>query len=214
MHVQVNYTYILQYHSYVPGTSSTHITLWSVCTSQKMRTIIVHLFMRAHMLNLIPSVIYMLNVYPKTLRCIYLIITYKTTHYDIVTIAASQWLFFVCLQFVHPLPREEGYELMFSQFSGHRCHFTSLINYKQYQENAPICLTLTHYVDLQDSKGAMTQHLIKVVFVHNYWGYQCFTYKHFNIFMTVILLTFPGIVLMAGEVDTSSLVRLVPSTKL
>ena len=42
---------------------------------------------------------------------------------------------------------------MFGQFSGHRCHFTSLINYQQYQENAPGCLSLTHYIDLQHSKG-------------------------------------------------------------
>lgn len=43
---------------------------------------------------------------------------------------------------------------MFGQFSGHRCHFTGLINYQQYQENAPVSLTLTHYTDLQKSKGS------------------------------------------------------------
>lgn len=60
------------------------------------------------------------------------------------------------VQFVYPLPRDEGYEYMFSQFSGHRCHFTSLINYQQYQEHAPVCLTLTHYTDLQESKGSVS----------------------------------------------------------
>ena len=58
-------------------------------------------------------------------------------------------------QFLYPLPRAEGYEFMFSQFSGHRCHFTSLINYQQHQENAPILLTLTHYIDLQNSRGEL-----------------------------------------------------------
>lgn len=57
------------------------------------------------------------------------------------------------VQFVYPLPRDEGYECIFGQFSGHRCYFTSLINYQQYQENAPVALTLTHYTDLQHSKG-------------------------------------------------------------
>ena len=34
------------------------------------------------------------------------------------------------MQFVYPLPRSEGYEMIFSQFSGHRCFFTSLLQYK------------------------------------------------------------------------------------
>ena len=59
-------------------------------------------------------------------------------------------------QFVYPVPRDEGYEFMFGQFSGHRCHFTSLINYQQHQENAPVSLTLTHYTDLQKSKGGVS----------------------------------------------------------
>ena len=81
-----------------------------------------------------------------------------------------------CLQFVYPLPRDEGYEFFFSEFSGVCCYFTSLINYQvsnslslslslsllqhlsiacwqMYQANAPVCLTLTHYTDLQESKG-------------------------------------------------------------
>ncbi len=40
-----------------------------------------------------------------------------------------QW-YLSSIQFVHPLPRDEGYEFFYSQFSGHRCFFTSLINYQ------------------------------------------------------------------------------------
>jgi ATP synthase F1 complex assembly factor 1 len=58
-----------------------------------------------------------------------------------------------CPLFVYPLPRSQGYEMMFSQFSGHRCYLTSLLLYKRHQENAPPCLTLSHYIDLMDSKG-------------------------------------------------------------
>ena len=32
-------------------------------------------------------------------------------------------------------------------------YFTSLIQYKLHHENTPVCLTLTHYTELQDSKG-------------------------------------------------------------
>lgn len=47
----------------------------------------------------------------------------------------------------------EGYEMIFSQFSGHRCFFTSLLQYKAFQEGAPPCLTLTHYTELAESKA-------------------------------------------------------------
>lgn len=59
----------------------------------------------------------------------------------------------LCPFFLYPLPRDSGYEFLYSQFSGHRCFFTSLINYQRHGENAPVCLTLSHYTELQESKG-------------------------------------------------------------
>ncbi|CAB3384974.1 Hypothetical predicted protein [Cloeon dipterum] len=55
--------------------------------------------------------------------------------------------------FLFPLPRSNGYEFVVCQFSGNDIHFTTLINYQTHKENAPECLTLTHYTDLIDSKG-------------------------------------------------------------
>jgi len=40
-----------------------------------------------------------------------------------------------------------------AQFDNHECHFTTLINYQAYKENAPECLTITHYPDLNTDKG-------------------------------------------------------------
>ncbi|XP_065573507.1 ATP synthase mitochondrial F1 complex assembly factor 1-like isoform X2 [Artemia franciscana] len=57
--------------------------------------------------------------------------------------------------FVFPLPRSEGYEFFLCQFSGNECHFTSLINYQTYKENAPECFTIVHYPDLIDEKGVV-----------------------------------------------------------
>ncbi len=42
---------------------------------------------------------------------------------------------------------------MVVQFEGKEAHFTTLINYQAHQENAPECLTLTHYTDLAEEKG-------------------------------------------------------------
>ncbi|KAG8236047.1 hypothetical protein J437_LFUL015649 [Ladona fulva] len=39
------------------------------------------------------------------------------------------------------------------QLSGNEAHFTSLINYQAYKENAPECLTITHYPELLNEKG-------------------------------------------------------------
>ncbi|XP_065344247.1 ATP synthase mitochondrial F1 complex assembly factor 1 [Cloeon dipterum] len=55
--------------------------------------------------------------------------------------------------FLFPLPRSNGYEFVVCQFAGNDIHFTTLINYQTHKENAPECLTLTHYTDLIDSKG-------------------------------------------------------------
>ncbi len=55
-------------------------------------------------------------------------------------------------QFLFPLPRKEGYEFVVVQFAGKEAHFTTLINFQAYNENAPECLTLVHYTDLADTK--------------------------------------------------------------
>ncbi|KAJ9582667.1 hypothetical protein L9F63_022988 [Diploptera punctata] len=52
--------------------------------------------------------------------------------------------------FLFPLPKDKGYEFILCQFSGHEAHFTPLINYQTHKENAPECLTMTHYVDVKD----------------------------------------------------------------
>ena len=52
-----------------------------------------------------------------------------------------------------PLPRQQGYEFVVVQFDGNQAHFTTLINYQAYQENAPECLTLVHYTELAEEKG-------------------------------------------------------------
>ena len=54
--------------------------------------------------------------------------------------------------FLFPLPRKDGYEFMVVQFLGKSAHFTTLINFQAYQENAPECLTLDHYTELIEHK--------------------------------------------------------------
>lgn len=55
--------------------------------------------------------------------------------------------------FLFPVPRSEGYEFIVVQFSGHQCYFTPLIAFQNYKDNAPPCLTMTHYTELQQEKG-------------------------------------------------------------
>ncbi|XP_043216576.1 ATP synthase mitochondrial F1 complex assembly factor 1-like isoform X1 [Amphibalanus amphitrite] len=55
--------------------------------------------------------------------------------------------------FLLPLPRKDGYEFVVVQFAGNEAHFTALINYQTYKENAPECMTMIHYPELADSKG-------------------------------------------------------------
>ena len=40
-------------------------------------------------------------------------------------------------------------------YLGNEAHFTSLINYQAFHENAPECLTMIHYVDLAETKGVV-----------------------------------------------------------
>ncbi|CAL4091523.1 unnamed protein product, partial [Meganyctiphanes norvegica] len=55
--------------------------------------------------------------------------------------------------FLFPIPRDQGYEFIVSQFAGHEIHFTPLINFQAYKENAPECLTMVHFPDLQEEHG-------------------------------------------------------------
>lgn len=55
--------------------------------------------------------------------------------------------------FILPLPREQGYEFIVSQFSGLEVHMTPLLWYQTHKENAPECLTMVHYTELRDTKG-------------------------------------------------------------
>ena len=55
--------------------------------------------------------------------------------------------------FLLPLPRRDGYEFIVVQFLGKSAHFTTLINFQAYHENAPECLTIDHYTELQSEKG-------------------------------------------------------------
>lgn len=54
--------------------------------------------------------------------------------------------------FLLPLPRKQGYEFILLQFSENEVHFTPLISYQAHKENAPECLTIVYYVDLQNDK--------------------------------------------------------------
>ncbi|XP_071952799.1 ATP synthase mitochondrial F1 complex assembly factor 1-like [Antedon mediterranea] len=55
--------------------------------------------------------------------------------------------------FLYPLPRGDGFEFYLGQFDGNNCHLTTLINYQAFQENAPITLSMIHYVEIMESKG-------------------------------------------------------------
>ncbi|GBP47448.1 ATP synthase mitochondrial F1 complex assembly factor 1 [Eumeta japonica] len=52
--------------------------------------------------------------------------------------------------FLFPLPRAQGYEFIMCQNSGHSIHFTPLLAYQVHAENAPECLTIRHYTELED----------------------------------------------------------------
>jgi len=55
--------------------------------------------------------------------------------------------------FLYPLPKENGYEFVLSQFEGNRCFFTSLINFQVHSENAPWQFCITFYPELAEDKG-------------------------------------------------------------
>jgi ATP synthase F1 complex assembly factor 1 len=56
-------------------------------------------------------------------------------------------------QFIYPLPRNDGYEFMMSQFDGNVIYFTPLAVYQSLKENAPPCLTVAHFTEFKDDKG-------------------------------------------------------------
>ncbi|XP_051930332.1 ATP synthase mitochondrial F1 complex assembly factor 1 [Hippocampus zosterae] len=58
-----------------------------------------------------------------------------------------------CPTFLYALPREEGYEFFVGQWSAHRLHFTSLINFQTHGESAPSQMILHHFPDLREDKG-------------------------------------------------------------
>jgi ATP synthase F1 complex assembly factor 1 len=55
--------------------------------------------------------------------------------------------------FILPLPRDEGAEIFWIQFSGSQCYITSLAEYKLRVEQARPYVILTHYDDLANEKG-------------------------------------------------------------
>ncbi|XP_030370048.1 ATP synthase mitochondrial F1 complex assembly factor 1 [Scaptodrosophila lebanonensis] len=52
--------------------------------------------------------------------------------------------------FLLPLPRSEGFEFIMLQFAANTVHFTPLLAYQVHKENAPECLTLVHYTEVED----------------------------------------------------------------
>lgn len=56
------------------------------------------------------------------------------------------------LQFILPVPREEGVEFFLLQFNYHQVMFTSLLEFKTKGEEARPYLTITHFPELISSK--------------------------------------------------------------
>ncbi|XP_018324011.1 ATP synthase mitochondrial F1 complex assembly factor 1 isoform X2 [Agrilus planipennis] len=55
--------------------------------------------------------------------------------------------------FLFPVPRSQGYEFIMCQFDKNHVHFTPLLYYQVHKENAPECLTITHFDEFKDNKG-------------------------------------------------------------
>ncbi|EDW16188.2 ATP synthase mitochondrial F1 complex assembly factor 1 [Drosophila mojavensis] len=71
--------------------------------------------------------------------------TLTTSQYQTLTERAKEHPIFLL-----PLPRSEGFEFIMLQFAANSVHFTPLLAYQVHQENAPECLTLVHYTEMQD----------------------------------------------------------------
>ncbi len=42
--------------------------------------------------------------------------------------------------------------MFLAQFGANSFHLTPMIKYQKYKENSPVCLSLVHYTELQDTK--------------------------------------------------------------
>ncbi|XP_064549907.1 ATP synthase mitochondrial F1 complex assembly factor 1 [Drosophila montana] len=71
--------------------------------------------------------------------------TLTTAQYETLTGRAKEHPIFLL-----PLPRSEGFEFILLQFAANTVHFTPLLAYQVHHENAPECLTLVHYTEMQD----------------------------------------------------------------
>ncbi|KAI0231517.1 ATP synthase mitochondrial F1 complex assembly factor 1 [Lamellibrachia satsuma] len=91
------------------------------------------------------------KTYHEKKKCVFA--TIPTNQYDEMYHKLRQFPFFV-----YPIPRGTGYQYFYQQFSGQECHFTPLALYQLKQEDAPTCLTLTHYTELKESKGIVLMH--------------------------------------------------------
>jgi len=58
----------------------------------------------------------------------------------------------MCPRFVYALPKEQGFDMYYSEIHGHRVSFTLLETFKRLAGNAPPALELFHYADFQDTK--------------------------------------------------------------
>jgi len=57
--------------------------------------------------------------------------------------------------FLYTVPRGQGFEFIFGQWSGNDCYFTPLIQYQTHGENAPVALTIHHFDELKSSKDVV-----------------------------------------------------------
>lgn len=55
--------------------------------------------------------------------------------------------------FLLPLPRQHGYEYFVCQSCSDEFHFTPLINYQTFKENAPECLAINYFTELSSDKN-------------------------------------------------------------
>ncbi|KAL9899371.1 ATP synthase mitochondrial F1 complex assembly factor 1 isoform 1-T2 [Glossina fuscipes fuscipes] len=71
--------------------------------------------------------------------------TLTLEHYDALMETAKKHPIFLL-----PLPRSEGFEFIMLQFASNAVHFTPLLAYQVHNENAPECLTLSHYSECRE----------------------------------------------------------------
>lgn len=58
-----------------------------------------------------------------------------------------------CPMFLYPLPRDDGFEFYYSQWFGHQCAYTPLIEYQARQEDAEPHMLMNHYQEVRESHG-------------------------------------------------------------